>query len=59
MSAEYNLKEVTDAHYGKKQLVEIRKGLILVWELLRGFIFTSDNFVYKTSDGYVDKCVDQ
>lgn len=59
MSAEYNFNEIVDARFGRRQLVQIRRGIKLVWELIKGYIFTSDKYIYKTSDGYVDKCVDQ
>lgn len=56
---QFDGKEISDVRYGNKQLVEIRKGLVTVWEFLTGLIFTSDVYACYTSDGYIEKCEDQ
>ncbi len=57
--AQFNRKDIVDVKFGRRQLVEIRSGLVTVWEFLTGFIFTSDGYVCQTSDGIRDRCNDQ
>lgn len=59
MAAYHNGREITDVRRGRKQLIEIRQGLRVIWELITGFIYTSDGYISLTSDGYLEKCNDQ
>lgn len=59
MAAYHNGREITDVRRGRKQIIEIRQGLSVIWELITGFIFTSDGYVCLTEDDYLEKCNDQ
>lgn len=42
------------------RVVEIVNGVIKeVWSYITGYLFTSDGYVYQTSDEYFCKCSDQ
>lgn len=55
MSIKRQGKDLSARYWGKKVVIEIRKGLKLIWGLVRGYLFTSDGKALKTSNGKILK----
>lgn len=56
-------REVTDVRIGGKPVMRVCRyvggTLRVIWERLRGFIFTKDGFSLSTKDNLIIKCKDQ
>lgn len=52
-------REVTERYHDKRPLVAVYSAGQLIWEAIKGFIFTKDGFALFSKDGFVIKCKDQ